>query len=82
MTTIVEDVIDLLRGAGFEVREDNPQFAVVGTLGSAAILIEQLLELRAPGVERFHWTKAGMVLDPNGFYVHANKSDDIGATPT
>lgn len=44
MTTIVQDVIDLLRGCGFEVREDNPQFAVVGTLDSAAILIEMLLE--------------------------------------
>ena len=82
MTTIVEDVVDLLRGAGFEVREGCQQFAVVGTLDSAAILIEQLLELRALGVERFHWTKTGMVLDPNGFYVHADKRDDIGATPT
>jgi hypothetical protein len=47
MTTIAEDVIDLLRSCGFEVREDNLQFAVVGTLDSAAILIDTLLEHRS-----------------------------------
>jgi len=78
--TIVQDVIDIFRGAGFEVREylgtGNP-FTVVGSLDSAAILLEKILATEQPGVERFHWTRKGMVLDKNGFYIHRRASDDL-----
>lgn len=83
--SIVQNVIDIFRGAGFEVREylgaGNP-FTVVGSLDSAAILLEQILTTERPGVERFHWTRKGMVLDRNGFYTHYRASDDLGEQPT
>lgn len=48
MTTIVQDVVDLLRNCGFEVRDEldaGHPFAVAGTLDSAALLIEAVLEI-------------------------------------
>lgn len=48
MNTIVQDVVDLLRNCGFEVHDERGaghQFGVVGTLDSAALLIEAVLEI-------------------------------------
>ena len=51
MTTIVQDVIDAFRGAGFEVRDDlgsGHQFAVSGSIDSAALLIEAVMTFELP----------------------------------
>lgn len=42
-TTIRDDVIEVLRSAGFDVREGAEQFAVSGTIDSGALLIENLM---------------------------------------
>lgn len=41
--TIRDDVMAIFAAAGFEVRDTGHQFAVTGTIDSAAILIEMLL---------------------------------------
>jgi hypothetical protein len=79
--SIVQDVADLFRASGFEVREQNGQFAIAGSLDAAGVLVDAVIAHFANGAERFHWTRAGMVLDPNGFYVHHRKSDDLSLTP-
>lgn len=43
-TTIRDDVIELLRSVGFEVRDNDGIFAVNGTIDSGAQLIEALME--------------------------------------
>lgn len=43
-TNIVTDVLDVFRAAGFEVREDNDRFAIVGSIDSAGILMESVRE--------------------------------------
>jgi len=51
MTTIVQDVIDAFRGAGFEVRADlgtGHPFAITGTIDSGALLIEQAMTFELP----------------------------------
>lgn len=51
MTTIVQDVMNAFRGAGFEVRDDlgtGHQFAVTGSIDSAALLIESVLTFELP----------------------------------
>lgn len=49
MSNIVQDVLALFRAAGFEVREPSAldpegQFAIVGSLDAAGILVESVLE--------------------------------------
>lgn len=82
---IVHEILGIFQSCGFEVREpsepglSNP-FAVCGSLDSAAVLLETLLtETNAcsHGGERFDWSRKGMVLNPEGFYVHYRKTDDI-----
>lgn len=75
--SIVEDVIDLFAACGFEVRPDGGPLAIAGSIDAAGVLVEAVIEKFSPGDERFHWTRKGMELDPNGFYVHYRKSDDL-----
>ena len=42
--TIVQAVADLFRACGFEVREEGGQFAVVGSIDAAGMLVEAILE--------------------------------------
>lgn len=76
-STVVQDAVDLFAACGFEVRPDNPQFAVVGSLDAAGVLVNAVIEHFQAGAERFDWSRKGMVLDPQGFYVHYRRSDDL-----
>lgn len=88
-TTIVQDVADLFRAAGFEVREcgsaldPRGQFAIAGSLDAAGVLVNAVIEHFHSGAERFDWSRKGMVLSPDGFYVHHNRNDDrkLDASP-
>jgi hypothetical protein len=46
--TIRDDVMAIFAAAGFEVRDTVHQFAVTGTIDSAAILVEMLLTGELP----------------------------------
>lgn len=89
-TTIVQDVADLFAASGFEVRPDNGPLAIAGSLDAAGVLVNAVIEHFRAGAERFDWSRKGMVLDPQGFYVHYRRSDDlnlsgrapISSTPT
>lgn len=84
---IMQDIIDVFSGCGFEVRPRNEPgkgnpFEVNGSLDNAAVLLETVLAKNTAGTERFHWSRKGTVLAPDGFYVHRRASDDAPATST